>query len=115
MLFRSGHIPEERFDKLSAQYEQEEAALKFELTDVQNRLNQAQTVNAQTNKYLALARKYRDCTELTDDMIHAFVEKIVVHKTIHPAKGERTRQIEVHLNYIGQFPIPTEGTENENE
>ena len=110
-----GHIPEERFDKLSAQYEQEEAMLKSELADDQARLNEVQTASAQTDKYLALARKYRDCTEVTDDMILAFVEKIVVYRTIRPAKGQRTRQIEVHLNYIGQFPIPTEGMENENE
>ena len=110
-----GHIPEERFDKLSAQYEQEEAALKAELADDQTRLNEVQTASAQTDKYPALARKYRDCTEVTDDMILAFVEKIVVYRTIRPAKGQRTRQIEVHLNYIGQFPIPTEGMENENE
>ena len=110
-----GHIPEERFDKLSAQYEQEEAMLKAELANDQARLNEVQTASAQTDKYLALARKYRDCTEVTDDMILAFVEKIVVYRTIRPAKGQRTRQIEVHLNYIGQFPIPTEGMENENE
>ena len=110
-----GHIPEERFDKLSAQYEQEEATLKAELADDQARLNEVQTASAQTDKYLALARKYRDCTEVTDDMILAFVEKIVVYRTIRPAKGKSTRQIEVHLNYIGQFPIPTEGMENENE
>ena len=110
-----GHIPEERFDKLSAQYEQEEAMLKAELTVNQARLNEVQTTSAQADNYLALARKYRDCTEVTDDIILAFVEKIVVHKTIRPAKGQRTRQIEVHLNYIGQFPIPTEGMENENE
>ena len=110
-----GHIPEERFDKLSAQYEQEEAKLKAELADDQARLNEVQTATAQTDKYLSLARKYRDCTEVTDDMILAFVEKIVVYRTIRPAKGQRTRQIEVHLNYIGQFPIPAEGMENENE
>lgn len=110
-----GHIPEERFDRLSAQYEQEEATLKVELADDQVRLNEVQTASEQTDKYLALARKYRDCAEVTDDMILAFVEKIVVYRTIRPAKGQRTRQIEVHLNYIGQFPIPTEGMENENE
>ena len=109
------NITEERFDKLSAQYEQEEAMLKAELADDQARLNEVQTASAQTDKYLALARKYRDCTEVTDDMILAFVEKIVVYRTIRPAKGQRTRQIEVHLNYIGQFPIPTEGIEKENE
>ena len=109
-----GRIPEERFDLLSAQYEQEETILKAELADEQARLNDMQSASAQTDKYLALARKYRDCTEVTDEMILAFVEKIVVYKTIRPAKGQRTRQIEVHLNYIGQFPLPT-GMESENE
>ena len=96
-------------------YKNRVAELKAELADDQTRLNEVQTASAQTDKYLALARKYRDCTEVTDDMILAFVEKIVVYRTIRPAKGQRTRQIEVHLNYIGQFPIPTEGMENENE
>ena len=108
-----GHIPEERFDKLAEQYEQEDALLKNELAEDQVRLNNMQAASAQTDQYLALAHKYRDCTELTDDMIRAFVEKIVVHKTIRPAKGQRTRQIDVHLNYIGQFPIPAEGMEYE--
>ena len=106
-------IPEERFDKLAAQYEQEAALMKAELATEQTRLDDVKTTASLTDQYLALAHKYRDCTELTDDMIRAFVEKIVVHKTIRPAKGQRTRQIDVHLNYIGQFPIPTEGMEYE--
>ncbi len=63
----------------------------------------------------ALAKKYRDCTEVTDEMIRAFVDKIVVHRTMYPASGQRTRQIEVHLNFIGQFSIPMEGMENNHE
>lgn len=108
-----GHIPEERFDKLAAQYEQEEAVLKAKLAREQNRLDEVQKTSAKTDQYLALAHKYRDCTEVTDEMIRAFVEKIVVYRTIRPAKGQRTRQIDVHLNYIGQFPIPAEGMEYE--
>ncbi len=106
-----GHIPEERFDKLAAQYEQEEATLKVNLAKEQTRLDDVQAASAQTDQYLALAHKYRDCTELTDEMIRAFVEKLVVYKTIRPAKGQRTRQVDMHLNYIGQFPIPVEGME----
>ena len=56
--------------------------LKAELANDQARLNEVQTTSAQTDKYLALARKYRDCTEVTDDMILAFVEKIVVYRRI---------------------------------
>ena len=52
--------------------------------------------------------KYRDCTEITDDMIRAFVERIIVHKTIRSAAGQKTRQSEVHLSFIGQFVLPPE-------
>ncbi|MGN0662061.1 MAG: DUF4368 domain-containing protein, partial [Faecalibacterium sp.] len=62
-------------------------------------------------QFLALARKYRDCTEITDDMIRAFVEKIVVYKTVRSADGQKTRQIEVHLSFIGQFVLLPEARE----
>ena len=68
-----------------------------------------------TDQFLALARKYRDCTEITDDMIRAFVEKIVVHKTVRSATGQKTRQIEVHLSFIGQFIFPKEAQEVDGE
>ena len=87
--------------------------LKAELTTEQTRLDDVKTTASLTDQYLALAHKYRDCTEVTDEMIRAFVEKIVVYRTLRPAKGQRTRQVDVHLNYIGQFPIPAEGTEYE--
>ncbi len=48
-------------------------------------------------------------------MIRAFVDKIVVHRTIRPTPGQRTRQIEVHLNFIGQFSIPMEEMGNNHE
>ena len=57
------------------------------------------------------AKKYRNCTELTDEMIRAFVEKIVVYKTLCTESGQRTKSIEVHLNFIGNFTIPTEEIE----
>ena len=103
-----GRITETRFEKLSASYEQEEAQLKENLITGKAQLAEAQKQADRTEQFLALARKYRDCTEITDDMIRAFVEKIVVHKTVRSATGQKTRQIEVHLSFIGQFIFPKE-------
>lgn len=110
-----GRISEERFDKLSQSYEQEETEIKEILTDLQSELDNASSEANRIDQFLALARKYQDCTELIDEMIHAFVEKIVVYRTIRPAPGQRTRRIEVHLNFIGQFSIPMDRMENQNE
>lgn len=110
-----GRITEDRFDKLSASYEQKEATLRESLTAYQAQLNEVQADADRTEQFLALAKKYRDCTEVTDEMIRAFVDRIVVHRTIRPTAGQCTRQIEVHLNFIGQFSVPMEGMEKEHE
>ena len=106
-----GHISEERFDKLSVSYEQEEAETKGSLSALQAKINDSRLEAERAEQFLALAKRYRDCTEVTDEMIRAFVEKIVVHKTTLAESGQRTRNIEVHLNFIGNFTIPAEGTE----
>ena len=103
-----GRITETRFEKLSASYEQEEEELKESLITEKAQLAEAQKEADRTEHFIALARKYRDCAEITDDMIRAFVEKIVVHKTVRSADGQKTRQIEVHLSFIGQFVLPPE-------
>ena len=110
-----GRITETRFEKLSASYEQEEAQLKEILSTEQAQLAEAQKEADRTEQFLALARKYRDRTEITDDMIRAIVEKIVVHKTVRSADGQKTRQIEVHLSFIGQFVLPQEAQEVDGE
>jgi len=108
-----GRLSEDRFDKLSASYEQEEAMLKESLATDQVSIRESQSKADQTEQFLALAKKYRDCTEVTDEMIRAFVDKIIVYRTICPAPGQRTRQIEVHLNFIGQFSVPMEEMEKQ--
>ena len=110
-----GRITEDRFDKLSVSYEQEETTLRDNLTAYQAQLNEVQADADRTEQFLALAKKYRDCTEVTNEMIRAFVDKIVVHRTILLSPGQRTRQIEVHLNFIGQFSVPMEEMENQHE
>ena len=109
--FALSRISDERFEKLSSSYEQEEAETKQSLSELQSRINDAHSEAERTERFLALAKKYRDCTEVTDEMIRAFVEKIVVYKTLCTGSGQRTKSIEVHLNFIGNFTIPTEGIE----
>ncbi len=76
-----GRITEERFDKLSGSYEEEEATLRESLEVEQAQQHEVQADAERTKQFLALAKKYRDCTEVTDEMIRAFVDKIVVHRT----------------------------------
>ena len=56
-------------------------------------------------RFLALVRKYQPIRELTPAMINEFVDKILVHEGT--GKGaDRCVEIEIYLNYIGQFKLP---------
>ena len=48
-----------------------------------------------------------DFTELTPAMLNEFVEKVVVHEA-DKSTGVRVQQVDIYLNYIGQFEVPSE-------
>jgi hypothetical protein len=56
---------------------------------------------------LALAKKYPDFDELTPQMLHKFVDKVYIHEA-EKIDGERRQQIDIYLNFIGQFIVPSE-------
>ena len=60
---------------------------------------------------MALVERYRDCTEYSDEVQRQFVEKVIVHETVKDEDGERSREIEVYLNFIGKFDVPVQSVE----
>ena len=68
----------------------------------------SRTGSERIEQFMALAAKYRDCTEYSDEVLRQFVEKVVVHETQRDADGERSREIEVYLSFIGKFSVPAE-------
>ena len=43
--------------------------------------------------------------------LRQFVEKVIVHETVKDEDGERSREIEVYLNFIGKFDVPVQSVE----
>ena len=99
-------ISEDRFDLLSADYECEQADLRGTLETDQAELNIFNADTARVDQFLALAKKYRDFTELTTPMVNEFVEKIVAHAPSRDENGDRCQDIEIYLNFIGRFDVP---------
>ena len=109
-----GHVSEERFDKLSAGYEAEQAAQKEALTTDKERLSQLQSDTERVDRFIALARQYCDCTEVTDEMIRTFIDKVIVYRTEKGENGHRTRRIDIHFSFIGRIDL-TGSTPNADE
>ncbi len=55
--------------------------------------------------FLQIVRKYSDIEELTTELLHEFIDKIIVH---HKEKvfGETIQRVEIYYKMIGQVQIP---------
>ena len=100
-----GRIGEERFDTLLAGYEQEQTALRQSVTEAEVALDGFEQDTANVERFLALAKKYTDFSELTSPMINEFIEKIIVHAP-EKVDGDRTQEVDIYLKFIGRFDLP---------
>ena len=100
-----GRIGEERFDTLLAGYEQEQTALRQSITDAESALASFEQDTANVERFLALAKKYTDFSELTTPMINEFVDRIIVHAP-EKVDGDRTQEVDIYLKFIGRFDLP---------
>ena len=99
-----GKIPEKRFDALSAEYEKEQTAPEESVAKAKAEFADYEADTVRVDKFMELARKYADFSELTAPMINEFVEKIPVHEGDRSG-GERMREVEIYLKFIGKFKI----------
>ena len=103
--FAVGRISEERFDSLLADYEAEQKELDASVSDAEARIASFDEDTARAEQFLELAKKYTDFSELTTPMINEFIEKIIVHAP-EKVDGDRVRQVDIYLSFIGQFELP---------
>ena len=97
-------MTDKRFALLSAEYKKEQSDLEAFVAQLQSELESFHTDSARADQFIEIVKRHTDLTELTPTMIHEFVEKIVVHEA-DKSSGERIQQVDIHLNFIGQFDI----------
>lgn len=70
-----GKLSDERFMKLSKGYDTEQADL------------QAEKHSVNVDRFLSIVKKYTNLTELTSEILHEFVDRIIVHAPTKAADG----------------------------
>ena len=109
--YAAGRLTEKRFDLLSGGYETEQAELETQTVGIKSELAQFEADTFRADKFMELVKRYADFSELTPAMLHEFVEKVIVFNA-EKKDGKREQQVDIYLNYIGQFEVP-EGYEGE--
>ncbi len=56
--------------------------------------------------FVRLVKEYRDFEELTTPMLNDFIEKVVVHEAEGGRTKDRTQQVDIYFNFIGNVVLP---------
>jgi site-specific DNA recombinase len=102
----SGKLTDERFIKLSRDYELEQDNLKATSKILREEVKQQEKSKSNVKNFVTTAKKYTDLTELDATILREFIDKILVSKT-SGKKGRRAsdkvQEIEIVYNFIGAF------------
>ena len=102
-----GKISDDRFDKMTSAYEQEQKDLQLRVIALRETHSKAKAQRLNIDSFLAQVRKYTEVKELDAEIIQALVERINVFKT-EKVPGTRTKKqtILIHWNFIGAVELP---------
>ena len=100
-----GLLSEERFATLTVSLENEQRQLKVDIPALEDSLNTTADKADDLQKFIQRARQVTRLTELTPEIVHEFIDKIVVSK---PEKidGKRHQKVDIYYSTIGLWTAP---------
>lgn len=99
-----GKLTDDRFAKMSADYEQEQETLRINTDQLREVVEASERQSVNMDSFLKIVRKYTVPDKLFPELLNALVEKIVVHAP-DKSSGQRTQQIDIHYNFIGEIEL----------
>lgn len=83
---------------MSKGYEDEQSSLKTTVIELTAYIETAEQKSADVNAFINVVQKYEHITELTPEIMHELIEKIVVHAP-DKSSGHRTQQIDIYYRF----------------
>ena len=94
----SGKISDERFAVMSTGYEDEQKKLRESVSELTAYIETAEQKSANVTSFIQVVQKYEHITELTPEIMHELIEKLVVHAP-DKSSGHRTQQIDIYYRF----------------
>ncbi|MBO6263797.1 MAG: recombinase family protein, partial [Clostridia bacterium] len=101
----AGKLSEERYLKMSDNYEAEQAELKEKVERLKSSIDHAKSKMNDISKFIALVDKYSDFEELTPEILRAFIDKVLIYEK-QKVDGHIRHTIEIIYNFVGAVEIP---------
>jgi len=109
-----GKISDERFATMLAGYEAEQYELKAKVVELEALIGKATEQTTNIESFLRLVRSYTEVEVLSAEVVHEFIEKVLVGEAeytaprfSHWARG-KTQEIRIIYNYLGDISEITE-------
>lgn len=101
----SGKVSDERFVKMTNNYEKEQKELLELVADGNKKLQDAEQNKVDLKLLMKALRDYTDIRQLTPEIVNALIRRIEVH-----SKDKKTKKVKVdiYLTAVGLFTPPTE-------
>lgn len=99
----SGKINDSRFEKLSANYENEQAELAEKMQFLEQEIARQEDEADSIEQFIPRTKKYPDLRELTPAVLHEFVNKMYVCAP-DKSSGHRMQDVNISLACIGFLP-----------
>ena len=95
-----GKLSDERFEALSNTYEAEQKELKEKLPEMESHLEAETDKTVNLQKFVQKVKAITEPTELTGELVHEFIDKIVV-SAAHYLDGKRFQIIDIYYDGVG--------------
>ena len=96
----TGKLSDERFIKMSRDYELEQENLKSMAEVLREEIKQQEKQKTNVKAFISAVKKYTDMQQLDAAMLREFIDHIEVS---HTDKKSKTREITIVYNFIGAF------------
>ena len=101
-----GTLRDDLFERMTANYEQEQRELMQSVAELEHRLASAEQDNVDLRAFLSIIRKCTDLQELTPELVNRLIAKIEVFASTKDENGKKHVPIKVHFIGVGILEIP---------
>lgn len=96
----NGKLSDERYATLSMSYEEEQHRLKVDIPEMESYLETETDKTESLQKFIVKVKKITELKELTPELIHEFIDKIIVYAPRY-LDGKRVQLMDIYYNGVG--------------
>lgn len=109
---QNGTLPDRQVQRIIKQYDDEQIKLEQRIKELNDTISKETSAKANPKKFVALIRKYKDCTEVSDEMLHELIDRVEIHKIKFAYHGIKFQDIDIFFTFVGNI-IPKEDIDEE--